>query len=216
MKHSFAEGIIPEFPGTRGLVFTAASTKPHEAKVVRDALLSWRHAARSSASPVTRDAVELAGLAYGKWSSYRKDLETAATLRELQEQIQNNPYAEVAVLLLARSPEPTSRRLRMRIGGVCLFRRTWCNNLFIDYLAKHPHASMKGIGVSLLWYVARIASTIKADAIWAETTQNSVGYYKKVFGKPEMTDLLYLRRDEYEAFWKQVEGLPPGPGGANV
>ena len=216
MKHSFAEGIIPELPGARGLVIAGASTKPHEAKVVRDALWSWRRAARGSASPLTRDAVELAGLAYGKWSSYRKDLETAATLRELQEQTQNNPHAEVAVLLLARSPEPASRRLRMRIGGVCLFRRTWCNNLFIDYLAKHPHAPTKGIGVSLLWYVARIGSAIKADAIWAETTQNSVGYYMKVFGKLEMSDLLYLRRDEYEAFWKQVEGLPPGPGGANV
>ena len=120
------------------------------------------------------------------------------------------------MLLLARSLEPASRRLRMRIGGVCLFRRTWCNNLIIDYLAKHPHAPMKGIGVSLPWYVARIGSAIKADTIWAETSQNSVGYYMKVFGKPDMTDLLYLRRDEYEVFWKRVEGLPPGLGGANV
>lgn len=93
----------------------------------------------------------------------------------------------------------------MRIAGVCLFRRTWCNNIFIDFLARHPLNPIKGAGSALLWYIARVASAINADAIWGETTQNSVEYYAQVFGKQDMRDLLYIRRDEYEAFWQRTE-----------
>jgi hypothetical protein len=206
---TFAEGVIPgksQLPAGQ-LVFTGVGAKAHESKAIRSALESWQKLVRSDPNPIARDAAELARLAYGKWAYYRSALEIGATLIDVLAKIRDNPNAEVAVLLLAKAPQLKDRRVRMRIAGVCLFRRTWCNNVFIDFLARHPLDPVKGAGTRLLYYVARIASVIQADAIWGETTQNSVGYYAKAFGEPEIKDLLYVRRDKYEAFWKRTDEL---------
>lgn len=207
--NTFAEGIIPgTFQLPAGpLVFTAVGTKPYQSKAIRRALESWQKLVRSDPNPIARDAAELARLAYGKWAYYRSALEIGATLKDVVAKIRDNPNAEVAVLLLAKAPQLRDRRIRMRIAGVCLFRRTWCNNVFIDFLARHPLDPVKGAGTALLCYVARIASVIDADAIWGETTQNSAGYYAKAFGEPEIKDLLYVGREKYQAFWKRTEQL---------
>jgi len=205
--NTFAEGIIPGIYqlDTGQVVFTGVGAKLQHSKAIRGALGSWQKLVKGNPSPVAHDAAELAQLAYSKWAYYRRELEIGATLEEVMAKIRNNPNAEVAVLLLAKAPALRNRSIRMRIAGVCLFRRTWCNNIFIDFLAGHPLTPVKGVGSAILWYVARLASVINAEAIWGETTQNSVGYYAKLFGKQDMRDLLYVRRDEYELFWKQRE-----------
>jgi len=93
----------------------------------------------------------------------------------------------------------------MNVVAICLFRRTWYNNLYIDFLAKHPRAPFASAGGAALWHISKIAKSIGAHAIWGETTQNSVGYYKRALRRKSMTDLLFLKRKEYEAFANDFE-----------
>src|SRR5712691_8192147 len=193
---SFAEGEIPDAPGFSSgeVIFTAAGTRRHHLASTKRALASWTTLVKDDPSPVAHDSAELANLAFRRWSYYRSDLDVASSLSDLRAKIRNNPNAEIAVLLLAKAPRLRDRRVRMNIVGLSLFRRTWANNIFLDILARHPYAGVSRVGTILLWYVARIASALGADAVWGETTQNSVEYYKKAFGT-EFSDLLYIDKD---------------------
>jgi len=166
---------------------------------VRDALKSWK-VAKHDLDPAARDAAEFADLAYRQWAYYGRGLAVARTLRELKSIIRNNPKAEVAVLLLAKVPVG---RLRLGIGGICLFRRTWYNNIYIDFLVKHPLSRFGGTGTALLRFLTLVATSLKCDAIWGETTQNSVDFYERAIGT-KMTDMLYLDRETYEALARQA------------
>jgi len=202
----FADGSVPASismaSGT--LTFHAAGGSEREVRSLRDALATWTSLVKNDQSPILRDAAELAQLAYRRWAYYRRGLAVASTLKELRTKINDNPHSEVAVLLLAKS-EIRYRSVRMNAVAICLFRRTWYNNLYIDFLAKHPRALFASAGGATLWYLSKIAKSIGAQAIWGETTQNSVGYYKRALRRTSMTDLLFLRRKEYEAFANDFE-----------
>jgi len=69
--------------------------------------------------------------------------------------------------------------------GVCHFRRTWRNNLFVDFLTAQPEIASRsglpvsGVGTLLLATVVEVAAEIQAPAIWGETTKGSAAFYKK-------------------------------------
>ncbi len=202
----FADGNVPASismaSGT--LTFHAAGAGEREVRSLRDALGGWTSLVKNEQSPIPRDAAELAQLAYQRWAYYRRGLSVASTLKDLRTKINDNPHAEVAVLLLAKS-DTRFRSVQMNVVALCLLRRTWYNNLYIDFLAKHPRAPFASAGGAVLWHISKVAKSIGAHAIWGETTQNSVGYYKRVLGKKRMTDLLFLKRKEYEAFANDFE-----------
>ena len=61
------------------------------------------------------------------------------------------------------------------ILGVCLFHRTWANNIFIDYLAAHPatmdvDAPIRGVGTGLLFALCDISLQLQLPLHWGETT----------------------------------------------
>jgi hypothetical protein len=104
--------------------------------------------------------------------------------------LRENPAEEVSGMLLAGADwfEPG-------LLGVCLFHRTWANNLFLDFLAAHPatmdlRAPIRGVGTGLLFTLCDISLQLKAPLIWGETTNGSVSYYRDVFGLPDLTDQL--------------------------
>lgn len=96
------------------------------------------------------------------------------------------------------------------VAGLCLFRRTWCNNIAVDLLAVHPREVVsererfKGLGPCLLWYVAEFAAELEAESLWLEATQNSAPAYQRMFELENVKDLVVLNRNEYTAFRDSV------------
>ena len=167
----------------------------------------WKRFIKGTGDPIKRDSVELANLAIRRWREGRAKGMVANTMREIRNFIRDNPYCEVAVLVLMKAPWSKG----MKIVGLCHFRRIWNGNIFIDYVAAHPLAaggsgkSVRGVGLGLLYYVVCCAAEIGATAIWGETTQNSVEYYRKIFKKNDINDVLYIKREEFLEFKKNVE-----------
>ena len=173
-------------------------------------LKRWRKSVAGEASPIKLDAVELADLAFLRWDEARGRQRAASSLEEIQEFIQNNPHAEVAVMILAKAPWVRKKQLNTLVG-LCTLRRTWANNIFIDFLSAHPRLTrnprspIRGAGTALMYAVATVGAAIKAKAIWGEATQNSAPFYAKLFGRQDMKDLLYLAEGDYLAFRSKVE-----------
>ncbi len=87
--------------------------------------------------------------------------------------------------------------------GFCQFRRTWANNIALDFLAVNPRllqsGEISGVGTALLYRLATVAQKIKARAVWAETSSLSAGYYDKLFGKSPWRDLVASKADLFHA-----------------
>lgn len=83
-------------------------------------------------------------------------------------------------------------------SGFALFRRTWANNLYLEFLAASPAISgrkvnLAGIGLAGLFETFNTALQLNAGEVWMETTELSAAYYRKVFGlKSQPVDHLIL------------------------
>jgi hypothetical protein len=145
-----------------------------------------------------------------RWDEARARQRAASSIEEIQEFIQNNPHAEVAVMILAKAPWVRKKQLNTLVG-LCTLRRTWANNIFIDFLSAHPRLThnprspIRGVGTALMYAIATVGAAIGAKAIWGEATQNSAPFYAKLFGRLDMKDLLYLTDAEYTAFRTKVD-----------
>ena len=83
-------------------------------------LRRWRCSARLRANPHVRDALEYARLASKRWAYYHRNGETATSLPQLRDAIQQNPRAEVAFMLIARAswrPDPNLLGITARTAG---------------------------------------------------------------------------------------------------
>ncbi len=165
----------------------------------------WAKSAPRSSKPRVIDALELATLCFRRWREEKVKGRVANSFDEIQELIDDNPHAEVAVLVLAKAPWLGGGTL----AGLCHFRRTWCNNIYIDFLTGHPRlVDQKGLGIgtALLYFVTSVAADINAEVIWGEATTNSHKFYRRVFEVPDIKDLILLPKAQYTAFWKKIEG----------
>jgi hypothetical protein len=165
----------------------------------------WAKSARRGSIPRVVDALELATLSFRRWREECVKGRIANSFDEIQEFIQDNPHAEVAVLILAKAPWLRSGSL----VGLCHCRRTWCNNIYIDFLTVHPRLvrskSVRGVGTALLYVVTSLAAKLDAGVVWGEATQNSHKFYRRVFGIEDIRDLILLGKTEYMAFQSQVK-----------
>jgi hypothetical protein len=169
---------------------------------------NWRESIRPMSNPRFLDALELATLAFRRWRDADSKGRVANYAQEIQEFKQDNPYAEVSVLVLVRA----LWMKRKPTVGLCYFRRTWCNNIFIEILTRHPafvnrgtkEGAIRGVGTALLYFVTSVALALDANVIWGEATQNSAKFYQDVFKKSEMTDLIFLTKEEYTEFVERV------------
>lgn len=186
-------------------------------------LQSWRDAVHGKNNPILLDAVELATLAFRRWREAKTKGRVASSIQEIKDFIQDNPHAEVAVLILAKAPWLRKRTLL----GLCHFHRTWANNLYIDLLTSHPliarnlHSPIRGVGTALLYFVSGVGAEIGAKAIWGEATQNSAHFYRKVLGRSDVDDRFYLSETEYLEFKSRIEkkvqpAVPAGKPGASA
>lgn len=161
--------------------------KPPAPEIV-EKLRGWASLTDPSDAEQT-SAAEIAGLAAGVWEAASSSLyPPAATLDEMKEARDTNPYFDTMGLLVLRA-----EWFADTILGFCLFERTWSNNIFMAYLAHHPKVTtlgIKGTGTNLLFAVCDIAVKLEAGNLWAQTTHSSANRYKKFFELPEVTDRL--------------------------
>jgi len=168
---------------------------------------SWSVPEKYKNKPRIRDALEFSKLAINKLSYYQKHGCAATSAEDIKEYIQDNPRNEIAVCVVAKA----SWYKQSRILGICLFRRTWCNNLIIDYLTAHPLSSEKGntkisgIGSGFLYFVANNAMEIRANRVWGEATQHSAGFYEKVLALKNVTDLILAKQKQVDTFKKFMD-----------
>ena len=163
-----------------------------------------------------QDAAELAGLACKRWRFYRRAGHFARSLQEIRQAIDRDPQAEVALLAAVRAPwhRPDPQM------AVCLCRRTWSNNLCLDFLAVDPRLKrpgameINGLAIGLLYFVSAVGDALGSAMMWGESTPLSAGFYRHQFGQPDITDFFYLDRSARHRFQQrtmarwETSGLP--------
>jgi hypothetical protein len=144
----------------------------------------WRESLGTSPEPVQRDAVDFAELARDRYfadSSVGQPY--IASPQNLSQQIARDPQCEVAGFMLLKCDWFSNSE----VIGLCHFRRTWCNNIVVDYLAAHPLTlkqmddtsyKVKGVGTALLCFLSRIAADNSCGQIWGEATNSSCTFYE--------------------------------------
>ncbi len=139
-----------------------------------------------------RDALEFAALAIAKAKYAASHGCFARSLADADSFIADNPYCEVTFLVSVSSTEVLN-------GGVLeltLFRRTWCNNIYLDYLTTHPELKraagvyVSGVGLALLHFATKTASKLGSRRLWGESTQNSYMFYKKFLRLRSVRDII--------------------------
>ncbi len=146
------------------------------------------------------DAVEFARLACNRWRYYHRQHLTVRSAEELQQFTQEHPTAEVAMVLIARpawdSPIPTL--------GIAYRRRTWCNHLFLEFLALHPQVIVRrrgqvsSVGPAMLHQIVALAEQIDAPCIWGEATEGSHQRYQEWLVVEEVRDHFFIEDEVME------------------
>jgi hypothetical protein len=166
----------------------------------------WRETLGAAPEFIQRDAVDLAVLARERLIADSCVGQTyIAKPEDMCEQIAHDPCCEVAGLMVLRCDWfPHSD-----VIGISHFRRTWCNNIVLDYLATHPlilgpsfdnKYRIRGTGQALLCSLSRIAVANSCDYIWGEATQISCTYYKKQFDLKEVKDLFKIPQPHFTKY----------------
>jgi N-acetylglutamate synthase-like GNAT family acetyltransferase len=177
---------------------------------LRESVRAWQTAVGKKATPKKSDALAFARLAMQRWSNQFTDNRTADHVERILEFKQDNSYIEVGVLAVATWNRNDS------VIGICGFRCTWPSNIAVDYLVVDPvledetPSPIDGLGTGLIQHVCAVANHIGANAVWGETTQNSVNFYRRITGSQEVDDLIILKRKEYLEFLRQLWSLKKG------
>src|SRR5438876_2095310 len=182
----------------------------------RGALGSWKQSIKDESNPFKLASLELADLAFRRWEEARAQKAFADNAAALADHIQHDPHAEVTLLTLAKDPQHRPGRL----VGLVLFKRTWCNNICVQYIATHPlhvrdeSSPLRGLGTALVYYVVYVANHIDAGGLWGEATQDSAQFYNKSLGRNNILDVVHLGQAEYMALKVGIEkklSIAPSP-----
>lgn len=204
----------------------SVNAQPHKAEVEFAEMLGdlsfvekWREALGTNPEPKQREAVDLAQLARERFvADSRVGQPYLSTAEGLAGLIHGEPESEVGAFILLKcqwfSPS--------RFIGLCHFRRTWCNNIVVDYLATHPlilregtvdQVKVKGVGLALLCFISRLAVANSCTQMWGEATLGSHPYYEHIFDLKGVTDLFIIPPENYmlcanrKLDWQPQEGV---------
>jgi len=151
----------------------------------------WR--ASPDAPLAVRDALEFARLASKRWRYYKRTIPTIRSLRHFHETIESSPRVEASFILVARAAWFSSKIPL----GLAQCRRTFCNNIILEFLAVHPRVlerkvEIRGVGTGLVHALASLAVILKTALVWGEATEYSSTFYKKTFDFPEIKDHFFI------------------------
>ena len=143
-------------------------------------LADWRSIARKADTTAVRDSLEYAELAGKRWRYLAGQGLSAASLAELRRLALKHPAGEFGLSLALRTRGPTGQIL-----GFAFSRRTWANNLMLEFLAASPAAAhgIKGAGRALMQALSFIALWLDCDELWGECTELSKGFYSSLKAK---------------------------------
>lgn len=169
----------------------------------------WRETLGANPEPIQWEAADLAKLARDRYlaDSGVGQLYIGATA-DVKTYIEREPLCEIGGFILLKC----TWFAESEVIGLCHFRRTWCNHIVVDYLAKHPltlgskrqdQHKVKGIGPALLSFLCQIAVEHSCPLLWGEATQISWEFYVKQFSLREVKDLFVVST---EAIAKCAEG----------
>jgi hypothetical protein len=147
-----------------------------------DFVHGWREKLGNDTNPYRKDAVDFADLASQRFfADSRMGQPYVRSMSDVADHVSHDPQCEVAGFVLLKCDWfPDSD-----VIGICHFRRTWCNNIVLDYLAGHPFAfrppegyeyGVRGIGTALICLLSRVATQQACGCIWGEATQTSRGF----------------------------------------
>lgn len=170
----------------------------------------WRKTLGEDKNPLKTDAVDFAQLVQYRFVAHSEIQAYASRVQDFGDHIKNNPNSEIAgIVLLKCDWFPESK-----VIGVAHFRRTWSNNIILDYLAAHPFIAMRdpayqyqvrGVGTALLYFVSQIALRYKCGALWGEATHLSCDYYKGQLKLETVEDLIYAPQENLLEFTTRLE-----------
>jgi len=131
-----------------------------------------------------------------------------ACAEDFRERVKHDSQCEIGAFILLRCDWFPA----CEIIGMCHFRRTWSNNIVVDYLGIHPlilpssspqgpaPKKVKGVGTALLCFVSRIAVANSCECIWGEATLISHGFYERNFVLEKVQDLFVIPREKFTVF----------------
>lgn len=164
----------------------------------------WREALGTNPEPRQREGADLAKLAKER---YVADSDVGqlyiSDIAEVKSHIEREPECEIGGFILLKCDWFSESN----VIGLCHFRRTWCNNIVVDYLAKHPltlgrereeRHKVGGIGPALLCFVCRIALQHSCSLLWGEATSISHMFYEDFFslGEGKVKDLFTVSPEQ--------------------
>ena len=186
-------------------------------------LADWQSLADKSKSTAARDSLEYATLAGKRWRYLSNQSLAATSLPGLRQLLSESPSAEIGLALGLRTVNPPRRVL-----GFAFVRRTWANNVMLEFLAASPAAEggFKGVGRTLMQTLSIIALSLRCGALWGECTELSHGFYTSLKSKTapakahtrqqhELPDRFVFTAAELVRIAKdsqvKIEGCEPGP-----
>lgn len=135
----------------------------------------WQMDLGTDKNPSRVDAVDFAWIAAQRYKTHSTIESYATSINDIADHVKANPKCEVACCaLLTCDWFPPSK-----VIGIAHFRRTWSNNVVLDYLAMHPFITkppvdyahkVNGGGLALIYFVSRIARDYDCALLWGEAT----------------------------------------------
>src|SRR5438046_423977 len=127
MAHvSLTAPLIPVRGGTVAVDYLKVAG---DTRRIHHAIDRWETSIGEDVTPPQRDAVEFARLAADRWAEACRQKRTVSSINHLQLAINDHPRQELRLLAIANA----KFMRRDSMVGITLFRRTWCNNIALDF-----------------------------------------------------------------------------------
>jgi hypothetical protein len=158
-------------------------------------LSEWQKTLDDDRNPIRTAAVELAQVAVHRYEAHSAIDIYAESIDDFADHILVNPKCEIAALVLLTCEAFSDSK----VIALAHFRRTWNNNLVLDYLTAHPFIAkhkegyaqnLRGAGRALLYFLSGVAKRCGCGSIWGEATPTSCTFYKHQFSLPSVEDLI--------------------------
>ena len=147
-------------------------------------------AASLKAKPTAEQALLYAKASYLRYSSavFRQSA-TDDWLKLLSTRTDSLDYIEQTFVLAANSGSKCDIN---HATGLCLVRRSWANNLFLDYAVRGPQTfslnRIIGIAEGLVYCVLLMGLELKCKYLYLEPSREAVGFYSRLL-RPRIGDL---------------------------
>ncbi len=142
----------------------------------------WQRQLHKGNSPRANDSVEYAQQARGRWKFLREQGLAPGSLNEFEDAVRREPHADLGFALLLASSIYDDHQ---QANGFAFVRRTFCNHLFLEFLAASPSTekTIKGVGTQLFLTLALLARRWRAAELWGECTVVSTSFYSGLLTK---------------------------------